>query len=145
VCLKRAGAGEYLKTWGRRNFLLDLLIDRLRRLPTFIITLQAESSIIHPRSYLTADYNGDNGSRMATTPDAPSSQRFHIFFFSSYSFFFPRLFCSLRFTTREFVFAHMILIQIYISIYLSLFLIYPLLLHRAGQIAERGARVLVPE
>jgi hypothetical protein len=89
VCLKRAGAGEYLKTWGRRNFLLDLLIDRLRRLPTFIITLQAESSIIHPRSYLTADYNGDNGSRMATTPDAPSSQRFHIFFFSSYSFFFP--------------------------------------------------------
>ncbi|XP_046453317.1 protein unc-80 homolog isoform X4 [Daphnia pulex] len=36
---------------------------------------QAESSIIHPRSYLTADYNGDNGSRMATTPDAPSSKR----------------------------------------------------------------------
>lgn len=50
------------------------------RLATFIITLQAESSIIHPRSYLTADYNGDNGSRMATTPDAPSSKRF--FFFS---------------------------------------------------------------
>ncbi|XP_045030143.1 protein unc-80 homolog isoform X4 [Daphnia magna] len=36
---------------------------------------QAESSIIHPRSYLTADYNGDNGSRLPTTPDPSSSKR----------------------------------------------------------------------
>ena len=88
VCLK-SGRGGVFKNMGRRNFLLDLLIDRLRRLATFIITLQAESSIIHPRSYLTADYNGDNGSRMATTPDVPSSKRFHIFFFFFSLLFFP--------------------------------------------------------